>query len=184
LVLPSFAYSIGSENFNSTLPTISGGGYEVSSSNYISYPVIGTIAGVTSSTNYRNYLGFWFGGILAEAITEYWDVTLIGGILSVGVLFMISGRTFEKSKHWILRRFLLFAGVFIILIGINISIVIAGLNNPDAETLTTLLYKIWTWLIIVFVAFTFIYLLLKGLFLIQNQKWRKLGYDERHLSFR
>lgn len=54
--------AINSTNYNMNYYVTSSGGQKVESANYKTDTIIGTISGNTNSSNYKNYLGFFFGG--------------------------------------------------------------------------------------------------------------------------
>src|SRR3989339_608036 len=53
---------INSTNYKIVTPTISNGGDNISSSNYIANAMVGIISGITDSTSYKNIVGFYLGG--------------------------------------------------------------------------------------------------------------------------
>jgi hypothetical protein len=55
-------FAISSDNYNIDASITSSGGGHINSSSYSSDAIVGTISGVTNSTNYYNYLGFFYGG--------------------------------------------------------------------------------------------------------------------------
>ncbi|HLD55039.1 MAG TPA: LamG-like jellyroll fold domain-containing protein [Candidatus Nanoarchaeia archaeon] len=53
---------INSTNYKVVTPTISNGGDNISSSNYIVNAMVGIISGITDSASYKNIVGFYLGG--------------------------------------------------------------------------------------------------------------------------
>ena len=63
----SFVFGISSTNYAINNYATSGGGGTTSSTNYNTDVILGTVAGNMVSSNYNNYLGFYFGSALLLA---------------------------------------------------------------------------------------------------------------------
>lgn len=62
ILLTSFvsAETLQGTNFNSSSTIIDSGGINMSSSNFFNYPLLESLTGILSSSNFNNFLGFWF----------------------------------------------------------------------------------------------------------------------------
>jgi len=61
-----YSFQTNSSNYRNFPLIISSGGEIMNSSNYKTYTATGIIAGITNSSTYKNFLGFFYGWLLAD----------------------------------------------------------------------------------------------------------------------
>ena len=110
LFLIPFASATSSENFMINSMVISGGGSNVTSSNYQTNLLVGDIAGETNSSTYQTKLGFWFSEDYNPDFNTLW---LIAIILSLLGTMAYMGYIAKTSEHIPIQILFFFIALFI-----------------------------------------------------------------------
>ena len=112
LFLIPFASATSSENFMINSMVISGGGSNVTSSNYQTNLLVGDIAGETNGSTYKTQLGFWFSEAYNPNVDTAWIIAIILSLLGTMAYMGYIAKTSEHIPIQILFFFIaLFIGI-------------------------------------------------------------------------
>ena len=112
LLLIPFASATSSENFMINSMVISGGGSNVTSSNYQTNLLVGDIAGETNGSTYKTQLGFWFSEAYNPNVDTAWIIAIILSLLGTMAYMGYIAKTSEHIPIQILFFFIaLFIGI-------------------------------------------------------------------------
>ena len=149
LLLIPFASATSSENFMINSMVISGGGTNVTSSNYQTNLLVGDIAGETESSTYQTKLGFWFSEEYNPDFDTAWIIAIILSLLGT-MAFM--GYIAKTSEHIPIQILFFFIALFIGIATLHVANLI-GEINIDASlsaVMWTIIFSIALFLIYIF----------------------------------
>ena len=128
---------------------ISGGGTNVTSSNYQTNLLVGDIAGETESSTYQTKLGFWFSEEYNPDFDTAWIIAIILSLLGT-MAFM--GYIAKTSEHIPIQILFFFIALFIGIATLHVANLI-GEINIDASlsaVMWTIIFSIALFLIYIF----------------------------------
>ena len=125
LLLIPFASATSSENFMINSMVISGGGTNVTSSNYQTNLLVGDIAGETESSTYQTKLGFWFSEEYNPDFDTAWIIAIILSLLGT-MAYM--GYIAKSSEHIPIQILFFFIALFIGLATLHVANLVGEIN--------------------------------------------------------
>jgi len=125
LLLIPFVSATSSENYMINSMVISGGGSNVTSSNYQTNLLVGDIAGETNSSTYQTKLGFWFSEAYNPDLSTAWIISIILSLLGT-MAYM--GYIAKTSEHIPIQILFLFIALFIGIATLHVANLIGEIN--------------------------------------------------------